>query len=217
MKGISMKRLIAASTLALACTFGTAHADSWDGPYVGAEGGYGWGNVAEPFGNVGGPFNESEAPAKQTGGLFGVNLGYNWLVQPKWLVGIEGNWDWSTIRGNDGGSGGDVNAVDQNWNASLRARAGFLVTSSTLLFATGGYELMNADLKDERIPQSHTAMFNGWTFGGGIEQEIVPNVTARLEYRWSDYSQKRVSFAPDYDIGATPKINAIMAGVSWHF
>ena len=150
-------------------------------------------------------------------GLLGANVGYNWLVLPQWVVGIEGNWDWSNIRGNDGGSGGDVNAVDQNWQAGVRARAGFLVTPSTMLFGTGGLAFMDADLKDEDIPQLHSAMFNGWTFGGGIEQEILPNITGRLEYRWSDFSQKRVSFASFYDIGATPKINAVIAGVSWHF
>ena len=171
----------------------------------------------EPFGNVGGPFNETEDPAKQNGSLFGVDLGYNWNVQPSWVVGLEGNWDWSNISGNDGGSGGDVNAVDQKWTASARARVGFLVTPSTMLFGTGGLAMMNADLKDEDIPQSHSAMFNGWTFGGGVEQEVMPNVTARLEYRWSNFNQKRVSFAPDYDIGATPSINAVIVGVSWHF
>jgi outer membrane immunogenic protein len=213
-----MKMLVAVGALALAGLAGTAHADSWNGAYIGAEGGYGWGNVQEPYGSVGGPFVSSEAPAKQNGGIYGADLGYNWTVQPQWVLGLEGNWDWSSIRGNDGGSGGDVNAVDQKWTASVRARVGFLVMPSTLIFATGGYAMMNADLKDLSFYESHNATFNGWTFGGGVEQEVLPSVTVRLEYRWSDYLQKRVSFPFNgYDIGATPRINAVMAGVAWHF
>ena len=107
-----MKRLILAGigALAVVTTMGSANAAdisrrqampakaplyapiyNWTGFYVGINGGGGWGrsDVSDPFAS--GRFNVS-------GGLVGGTLGYNYQMGQA-VLGIEGDIDWSNIRG----------------------------------------------------------------------------------------------------------------------
>lgn len=219
----TMRNIIVASVLAVLSSAGVAqaatpgHTGNWNGAYLGLEAGYGWGSIKQPYGDVGGPIVSTEANASQGGGVVGGYMGYNWLFAPSWLVGVEGNMDWSGISGDDNGSAGDINAFDQQWEGSLRGRLGYLATPSVLLYMTGGYSWMDASLKAKTaLPESHTATFDGWTLGGGAEWEIDPSMALRLQYRYTDYTSQRVSFPVNgYDIGATPSINTVTVGISF--
>ncbi len=86
----------------------------------------------------------------------GLQLGYNWQFTPRWLGGVEADFDFAGIRGSDtragtasatatGGPGTTFTAYatvtgDQkvNWFGTLRPRLGFLVTNDLLVYATGG-------------------------------------------------------------------------------
>ncbi|HEV7288381.1 outer membrane protein [Sphingomonas sp.] len=78
-----------------------------------------------------------------------------------------------------------------DWNASLRARAGY-AANTTLFYVTGGGAY--ADL-DSRFETSNTAnSFTptggedawGYTAGGGLEQKISKNISVGVEYLWTD-------------------------------
>jgi outer membrane immunogenic protein len=74
--------------------------------------------------------------ASLRGGIYG---GYNWQLNPTWVVGIEGDFGWAknrkTIAGIPGaedpaiaGSPGlDTSTVKETWDAGIRGRLGFLV------------------------------------------------------------------------------------------
>src|SRR3954453_5351405 len=89
---------------------------TWTGPYIGINGGYAWGdsrfNGAFPGGN--------HSPS---GGLFGATLGYNWQTGPA-VWGIEGDMDWSGIRGN-GPCAGASCSVRNDWLGTVRGRLGY--------------------------------------------------------------------------------------------
>jgi outer membrane immunogenic protein len=143
---------------------------NWTGFYVGLNGGYSWGRantdmVPSPFATVFPltPF----APFRQdvNGGLAGGQAGYNWQVDRKWVVGLEGDVQWSGERSSrllsfvsgrygsfangipNPAAGPDFNSIatltsnlsyDLQWFATFRARGGLLVDPQTLLYATGG-------------------------------------------------------------------------------
>jgi outer membrane immunogenic protein len=167
----------------------------------------------------------------------GVFAGRNWQIDPHWVVGAEADWNWSHQNGSQAGSpypgvisnsvagiGGPFPvsatsdssfAVRSNWDASLRLRAGFLVTPSLLLYGTGGLALM--DLRTigtcstvfvggggsstcapgnyyfgQLGPPVNTqsAVLVGGTVGAGLEGLISPNWTWRAEYRYSDFGRR---------------------------
>jgi len=121
---------------------------SWTGFYVGANGGYSWGRSnasvlsTSPLGvNI---------RQNVDGGLGGIQVGYNWQVDPKWVLGLEADIQGTGERGRSidplvavrigsiGLSGSTNNSTDLPWFATFRGRVGLLADPSLLLYATGG-------------------------------------------------------------------------------
>jgi outer membrane immunogenic protein len=136
-------------------------APSWSGFYVGLNAGYAVGHRNVDFlPNDGSAFlltcgaqGFGCPPSRAfdiSGGLGGVQVGYNWQFAPTALVGIEADFDWARIRGggtstfNWGGLGGAPSpavfdaAQNVKWFGTVRARLGWLPTSNFLLYATAG-------------------------------------------------------------------------------
>lgn len=160
---------------------------------------------------------------------FSPYFGYNWQVSPNWLVGVEGDWGWAnrttTFAGaaypsigfltNVGGvftpqNGGDSFSLKSSWDASLRARLGFLVRPDILLYGTGGPAWLHVESTSVcshgntgsgltcatvaplgqlftplNITDETTKL--GWTLGGGIEAMLGSNWIARAEYRYASF------------------------------
>jgi outer membrane immunogenic protein len=90
------------------------------------------------------------------------------------------------------------------WDASARARVGYLFTPTLLLYGTGGVAWQNFQVSGTCLhsggdpfcfpaPGSPTSMVTnsttrtGWTVGIGLETEIYQNWLMRAEYRYSDF------------------------------
>lgn len=88
--------------------------------------------------------------------------------------------------------------VDTRWDATVRARAGFLVLPSILAYATGGPTWMRVDASlhcGAEFPagwcsaenvgrtESISRVMQGWTWGGGVEAMLASGVLLRAEYR----------------------------------
>ena len=82
---------------------------NWNGSYVGAQLGYGWGEAA----NAGSTWDANGL----TGGVF---AGYNFVPSTNFVVGVEGDISASGMSGTLGGI-----KVSNPWDATLRARARF--------------------------------------------------------------------------------------------
>lgn len=150
--------LALAAGLTIAADPSLAASDTdWTGPYLGINAGYGWGssdvtttpndpNSQRVF--LGQPNVPTLSMSITTkGGLAGIQAGYNFLIAPRWLAGIEADFDGANLRGSSsmpttivfGASSATFNA-DQTveWFGTVRARLGYLATPDLLLYATGG-------------------------------------------------------------------------------
>jgi outer membrane immunogenic protein len=137
-------------------------------------------------------------------------LGFNWQFAPRWVAGIEGDFglaDQTTaLEGYNfspglGTSGDrlDKLSLKATWDATLRARLGYLLTPATMIYVTGGgawqrYEITstcagNFCVDAEFAPQAitHSTVRSGWTVGTGIEAALWSHWLARVEYRYADY------------------------------
>jgi outer membrane immunogenic protein len=195
-----------------------------------------------PIGTVTGlnPTLTSQAPVNMQSGRFGGYLGYNWQFAPHWLAGIEGDLGWTGHTGKLPGFGllatgpnalpvGADLSVRATWDASARLRLGFLVTPTSLVYATGGFAWQHQEATfacssaitcngaaGNLQPFSFTAASNrpGATVGGGVEVKLAPNWVGRAEYRYTDYKSfsatgteviaplplVQVTFTPTYSI-----------------
>ena len=140
---------------------------SWTGFYVGINGGAA--AMSDPsMSYVDGAIN-AITPINVTGsssasGTAGFHAGYNYQTSSNWLLGIEGDWDWTKLKssaapgiicsnlfGMRGQCGGASNLTDNaflqtkvNWLASVRGRLGY-VWNQWMLYGTAGVAFADVD------------------------------------------------------------------------
>ena len=169
---------------------------SWQGFYVGAHAGYGFAVAKQSSDTLSTDFLGGRG---FIGGLLG---GYNYMVMPRVLVGIEGDASWSNIAHNDSiqDSIGDVFTlkVEQKQAYSVRGRFGYLLAPETLLYGTAGWAWSQLDYAlnlSGLAAETDSQWFNGPQVGGGIETMIAPGWRARLEYLHTFYNSGRFNSA----------------------
>src|SRR6185312_1619901 len=193
----------------------------WAGPYVGA--------------NFGGAFSAGEhvlTPVgtdrtNPAGALGGLQAGYNYLVTPNWLVGIEGELGWTSAQGkanfvDPAGTASLSITSDHNWYDTLTARIGY-VTGPLMLYAKGGAAWMNADYRMEvnsgldGLTLANTTR-PGWIAGGGLEYMLGSYWSAKLEYDHLGFGNKTLSFVNPFGNSVTTEsaVNQVKAGVNYH-
>ncbi|AYD00438.1 outer membrane protein [Neorhizobium sp. NCHU2750] len=156
---------------------------NWQGYYLGATGSYDWGR-----------FGGGDHKADGAGG--GLYTGYNWQ-SGKIVYGIEGD---VAYNGEKHGTSPDLEGK-AGWNGSVRGRIGYDL-NPFLIYGTAGVALQDNKLSDATSSESKTAV--GYTVGAGAEAMITNNITARLEYRYTDFGAKDYnldsgSFSKGYD------------------
>jgi outer membrane immunogenic protein len=148
-----------------------APVNDWTGFYLGALGGFGWGTAdTNAAGDV-------EADGFDIGAYGGAN--WQW---GNFVVGGEAD---ILYPFRDGSSGGVE--VEQGLNGSLRGRAG-IALDRFLAYGTGG--LAATSLEVSAGGASDDDVLWGWTAGAGVEGMVTDNITARIEYRYSDYGEE---------------------------
>lgn len=227
------KLLLAAVTTVAIISAGTANAAdlvmkapvkpswSWAGLYVGANIGYSWGNSDTDlayYNNTTGVLLASGSRSfDMNGPIGGLQIGYNWYLSPKWILGLEADIQ---LSGQDGDSGFVCTAAagcnnltfgaglnqpinssfeqSLKWFGTLRGRLGYTVTPSVLAYVTGGLAFGQIDtdgviagFNGAGDPASAPFGFSdtnfGWTVGGGLEAHLGGNWTGKLEYLYIDF------------------------------
>ncbi|MGH6923979.1 MAG: outer membrane protein [Propylenella sp.] len=152
-----------------------APANDWTGFYLGVLGGYGWGTAeTNAVGDV-------DANGFDIGGYAGGN--WQW---GQFVVGVEADLLYPFRDGSAGGL-----TVEQGLNGSLRGRAG-IALDRFLAYATAGGAATQLELSN--AAGSDDAVLWGWTAGAGLEGMVRDNITARIEYRYTDYGDE--TFTP---------------------
>lgn len=138
---------------------------SWTGFYVGAEVGGALSRNADTWtandpitaavvngtnGTAGEQPLASPYNVHRDGAVGGVEFGYNWQLNPHWILGFETDFNGSGIHGSGGSSSllGSALGVtvfnnisstqDADWYGTVRGRLGWLATPNLLIFGTGG-------------------------------------------------------------------------------
>jgi outer membrane immunogenic protein len=153
-----------------------APAANWSGMYLGGYGAYDWGTVQ----------SRNDANADGWGG--GVYGGYNWQ-SGQIVYGAEADLGYNDQKGTSNGVTGE-----QKLNGSLRARLGYDL-NPFMIYGTAGLALADQEVSSAAGSDNKTTA--GYTVGAGVETFVTNNITARVEYRYSDFQSK------DYNLGGT--------------
>jgi outer membrane immunogenic protein len=204
----------AAAAPALAQSADTTY---FNGPFIG--GSIGWQQdrqkfyVSDPSANPGQVSNDSSAFA------YGGQIGYDFNIGNQFVVGAEASISGRTGSGNFTDPFGGGYSLSVGRTIDLTARAGYLVAPQSLVYVRGGYANSEFTITDATASESQTR--DGYTLGIGFEQAIMKNVSARVEYDWSDFGN---SGNPGYvtDTGNTAASSSytrhnLMVGVNFRF
>jgi outer membrane immunogenic protein len=175
---------------------------SWTGFYVGINGGGGFGrsDFAAPFPS--GSFNTS-------GGLVGGTLGYNYQMDNV-VLGIEGDIDWSNIRGS-AACAGTICETRNDWLGTARGRLGYTF-GNFMPYVTGG--LAVGDIKNSIAGVGNaTETKAGWTAGGGVEAHVSGPWSVKAEYLFVDLGRGAAVLGSD----AKFQTHIVRAGLNYKF
>lgn len=138
--------------------------------------------------------------ANVDGFVGGGQFGYNWQVSPRWVLGLEADFQGSTERGSFSVCGSTLTCgivgesrFKLDWFGTVRGRAGFLATDRVWIYGTGGLayghlrnDYTSGSLTGSLVTASTQTTRVGWTAGGGVEGALDRHWTLRLEYLYMD-------------------------------
>ena len=186
---------------------------NWTGFYVGAHAGAGWGSngsqsATDPAaGPVFGGFDPvTFGTSAKLGAVGGIQLGYNWQVAPTWLLGVEGDFSFTSLKNSNSkapltaavGSvvpGSSLSMSDDvKWLSSIRGRVGY-IWQNNLLYLTGGAAWKNTDFSSQLVALApfvsqtdFSKTQSGWVLGGGIDHMFTANWILGAEYLFYQFS-----------------------------
>ncbi len=231
MKTQMKTQLIASLALVAASAFGVANAadlgarapvykappapiaQTWNGLYVGVNGGGGWGNSEHDFsiGTSTGSYNTS-------GGLVGGTLGANWQTG-QFVLGVETDLDWADIKGSAlCPNPAFTCSTSDSWLGTTRARLGW-APGSVLFYGTGGVAYGDIKAAINAFPGASSTQV-GWAAGAGVEWKFAPQWSVKAEYLYVDLGSMSCN-APNCSFASNDSVkfnaNIVRAGLNFKF
>jgi outer membrane immunogenic protein len=196
--------MIAATAAAVAAPAVAQDADDrFDGPFIGGQ--LGWQLDRQTL-----TVDGARASNSPSGLSYGGQLGYDARVGENGVIGFEGS-----LTGRTGSTSFEDFDLRQGRTFTATARMGYLVTDSSLVYARGGWAnarfVVNAD--GETAAQNR----QGFTIGAGYERYVADNISARIEYNYSDFGSDNLSAVLDADSRLSFTRHALTAGVNVRF
>lgn len=210
-------------------------ADNYTGPYAGIHIGYADGQDKGKEVNNGVYYNwhDETSPSNV---LFGAFAGFNKKLENNLLLGIEGDFERRNAKDLSYQRYG-AGPLDTSYPveikiknaASLRAKLGYVLNQDkTLVYLTGGVAFADINRKFTSVGDSSafdSSWQTGWTAGFGAEHFFADKISAKIEYRYSDYGKRTVDGSPMYldppgsslELQEYKNENSLRAGLAYHF
>ncbi len=215
-------------------------ARSWTGFYVGVGGGYGMYDLdTQLTSTVTGLATNVPLDQGGRGWLGTAQVGFDYQLAPRWVLGAFVDGDISRIHGSHTGQNnaqvglvaGDM-SLDRSW--AVGGKIGYLVDPSLLTFVSGGFT--QAHFKGTtyvNFTGTPTGLgvpdqtYDGFFVGGGAEYAlgfIVPGLYLKSEYRFADYDTKTLDvFATATGVPTGvgerthPRVQTVRTELVWRF
>jgi outer membrane immunogenic protein len=190
---------------------------NWSGFYIGGNIGGGFANSSwtDPFTGASDTFSKDGFIG---GGQIGANVQFNWLV-----LGVEGDFDWTSLKGNGTDSMGNTINTNTEWTSTVTGRIG-AAFDRLLLYGKGGVAFADDqssvnDLSGATASTSNTR--TGWTAGAGLEYALAQNWTAKIEYDYLGFGSETPNLGtttfPPYNPSASLNVQEVKAGINFKF
>ncbi|MGU3577067.1 outer membrane protein [Brucellaceae bacterium C25G] len=235
--------IVAEEVIAVPDTF------SWTGGYVGINAGYAGGKFKTDFTDLTAIHDDRSLLPGQLHGLWsvtasgfvgGVQAGYNWQFENGLVIGVEADFQGSTLKS-------EIKTTDRystysdygklttkvEWWGTVRARLGYTPVEKLLVYTTGGLaygkvknsysfdRVYSNTYTDQNWGYSNSKTRAGWTVGAGAEYSITNNWTLKSEYLYTDLG-KTTGYAllndiSSGDVTSDVKFHTVRVGLNYKF
>lgn len=176
-------------------------AEPWSGFYAGLNGGRGTTNTEEIDNRLG------QFKGDGSGGLAGIQLGYNYRLSSTFIVGFENSFAGTRIRSD--GAGALAPQVKIPLLVAGRIRGGSLMFNERLfLYGTGGVAAGRLDDAGEKTDKY------GWTAGAGMEWAWSPALSTNVEVLAYNLSR---DWNKEGGRNTDMKFKTVTFGLNYHF
>lgn len=144
------------------------------------------------------PTDNFSDDASTSGATFGGTAGYDLGLSNKAFVGIEGSIDFADNKRCEEIFGDDAACFSVKRNYALGARVGTYVGEIARIYvgaayANGKARISYTDELDATNNFSSSASRGGVRFSGGLEAQVSGNFYTKIEYRYTNYKDHKVS------------------------
>ncbi|WP_034920915.1 outer membrane protein [Erythrobacter sp. SD-21] len=213
--------LVAGTMLATAAPAMAQDSDNFDGFRIEALAGYDVSKAGSTSDN------DTNANDDQSidGLAYGVGAGYDFDAGGV-VLGLEAEYVGSTAETEyDMGDFEDIGVgnVETGRDLYLGARVGVKANDDLLVYAKGGYTNATYNFRNNDGTNEYEVDLDtdGFRVGGGLEYALSGNTFAKVEYRYSNYSDAELDFEGDAPDVAVPDIDLdrhqVMAGFGMRF
>lgn len=192
---------------------------NWSGVYVGFGGGVGAVERKTEIVDSGATLG---LPDLGGDGVFAeVTAGYDYMVSERFLLGafVDAHVGNIGFSANTPGGFGNV-SLENKYGFDVAARAGYLLTPTTLGYVLGGYswQRFEVDGLPSGAPFDTEKDRSGYVLGVGMETAISGNWTLKSEYRYANYGNKAVleSFGGG-ELKLEPSTHTFHVGANYRF
>jgi opacity protein-like surface antigen len=204
---------------------------NWNGLYIGANVGYGFGDsgvtqlsAASPVAAIfqGLAAIPTSQKADVGGFMGGGQVGYSYQISQRFVAGLEADITGGNIGGSFGNTDifrGFTTSTTQNidWLGTVRGRLGFLGRDDLMIYGTGGFAYGGVSAHGavtSWVSRDCTPVFcsageasntlTGWTAGAGLEYAIARNFNLKAEYLFVDLGKQNYTI---YSYGGANAFN----------
>ncbi len=146
----------------------------------------------------------------------GFMAGYNYQMNGPWVIGLQGEFGLTDIT-SDLNLGIITAEAGPTYTVSVSGRLGWLTGPDTMLYMLAGYTHARYKLKIN-VPLGSISFkegYDGFHVGAGMETRLSEHLSARVEYRFTQYGKE------DWDTGGIVRIEPSshkgMVGLVWNF
>jgi outer membrane immunogenic protein len=187
---------------------------NWSGFYIGGNVGGGFANSSWTD-SFGGPNNTFSKDGFIGGGQVGANVQFNWLV-----LGIEGDFDWTGLKGSGTDSVGNTINTNTQWTSTVTGRVG-AAFDRLLVYGKGGVAFANDESSVNMLSgatASTSLTRTGWTAGAGLEYALAQNWTAKIEYDYLGFGSETLDLSTlPTNPSASLNVQEVKAGINFKF
>jgi outer membrane immunogenic protein len=147
----------------------------------------------------------------------GVELGYNYAATQDIVLGLTATYDFTDSNlGKVSGFGQETSFKGQN-RYSINFKPGYVITPSTMIYATVGYNAMSLKTSGYIDGGSSTTSVSGIGYGLGLAVMATKNIFIKAEVQQVNFGSKTLFTDADYTTSIKPNLTVGTIGVGYKF